>query len=259
MVLTSFRPSFVPVVGYREGVGPDTGDRPEPKDWEDDFYQGPTRSFVGGGLPFPVRTRITAPEEYTMNGVGELVSEETADGLRTVVWEAEEPVQFFNVVGGRWDVTQGDGVAVFHHPKHTYNVDVIVSTLEAALTHYSEWFHPYPYGPLKLSEFPGYASYAQGFASNIPFTENIGFLTENDPRANAAFFVTAHDSAHQWWGNILSPGRAPVATSSPRAWPTSRRSCSSRPSWASGTASSSASASRRATATTAGRTPSARW
>src|SRR5206468_741798 len=88
-------------------------------------------------------------------------------------------------------------------------IDDIAQTLEAARRYYSEWFYPYPWRELKLSEFPNLASYAQGFPTNITFSEGIGFLTRNAPRADAAFLVTAHETAHQWWGNLVTPGKGP--------------------------------------------------
>ena len=83
------------------------------------------------------------------------------------------------------------------------------AALGAARTHYSEWFYPFPWELLKLSEFPAFAGYAQGFPTNITFSEGIGFLTKSDPRSHAAFAVVAHEAAHQWWANILTPGRGP--------------------------------------------------
>ena len=42
-----------------------------------------------------------------------------------------------------------------------------------------QWFHPYPWKELKVSaSSPALAGYAQGFATNITFSEAIGFLTE---------------------------------------------------------------------------------
>jgi aminopeptidase N len=81
--------------------------------------------------------------------------------------------------------------------------------LDAARKYYSEWFGEFPWKELKLSEFPDLATYAQGFPTNITFSEGIGFLTKSDPKTNLAFLVTAHESAHQWWGNMLQPGRGP--------------------------------------------------
>ncbi len=75
-----------------------------------------------------------------------------------------------------------------------------------------QWFFPYPWKELKLSEFPNLATYAQGFPTNIPFSEGVRFLTANTPEIHFAFEITAHEAAHQWWGNILAPGKGPGGT-----------------------------------------------
>ena len=33
--------------------------------------------------------------------------------------------------------------------------------------------------------------------------------TQSTPEIHAAFEITAHEAAHQWWGNILVPGKGP--------------------------------------------------
>ncbi len=202
-------PSFMPLPGFIESIGVDDENEYEPREYEDDFWESELTPALGNPTPFSTRATITAPAEYTVNSVGELVSESESNGQRTVVWQSDYPVKIFNIVAGRWDVARGDGVAVFYHPEHHYNVDEMVAGLEAAREHYSEWFYPYPWKELKLSEFPGLASYAQGFPTNITFSEDIGFLTDSDPKTNLAFMVTAHEAAHQWWGNLVTPGEGP--------------------------------------------------
>ena len=113
------------------------------------------------------------------------------DGRRTAVWESDHPVNFFNVVGGRWAVQRGEGTAVYYHPGHRYNVAEMLEALDAARRYYSRWFYPYPCRELKLSEFPTLATYAQGFPTNITFCEGIGFLTHSTPEIHAAFVITA--------------------------------------------------------------------
>ena len=207
VVLNGFDPTFAPVPGYDPDIGSPYFERPEV---EDDFYEGETEPLIGwAGMPFTVRTRITIPEEYMANGVGQLVSDEVEDGRRTVVWETDHPVRMFNVIAGRYDVIEGDGTAIYHHPGHDYNVEEMSATLDAARRYYSEWFHPFPWSVLKLSEMPAFSGGAQGFPTNITFSEGMGFLTQRDPRSHLGFMVVAHEAAHQWWGNLLGPGRGP--------------------------------------------------
>jgi hypothetical protein len=98
---------------------------------------------------------------------------------------------------------------LYYYDGHPYNVNEMSEALDAARRYYGEWFGEFPWKELKVSEFPALATYAQGFPTNITFSEGIGFLTKSDPKTNLAFLVTAHESAHQWWGNMLQPGRGP--------------------------------------------------
>ena len=202
--------SFVPWPGYASAIGVDEDNRPRPRDYPDDFHEGITEARSGwGAVPFHVRTRITTPEEYTANGVGRLVSDEVSGDRRTVVWETDHPVGSFNVVAGRYAVKEGNGTAIYYHPGHHHNIDEMSAALDAARRYFSEWFHPYPWSVLKLSEFPDYKDYAESFETNIVFSEGIGFLARRTPGTDAAFQIVAHEAAHQWWGNMLKPGEGP--------------------------------------------------
>jgi ABC-type Na+ efflux pump permease subunit len=209
VVLTSFSPSFVPLVGFEEERGVDADNRIDPRDYPPDFYEGITPPALGSGARFHVRTRITGPEDYAYHAVGRMTDESVTDGQRTVTFETDHPVNFFNVVAGQWTVHEGEHSEIHHLPAHTYNIEEMGRALDAARTYYSAWFYPYPWQDLRLNEFPGLAGYAQGFPTNITFSESIGFLTRSTPEAQAAFLVTAHEAAHQWWGNLLMPGKGP--------------------------------------------------
>jgi ABC-2 type transport system permease protein len=210
VVMTSFEPSFAPVVGYVKEIGIKKNENDyEPRVYPDDFYVGKTDIAFGAGHAFTTRIAITAPADYTFNSVGTLVNEKVANGERTAVWQSDYPMRFFNVVGGRWSVRRGHGTAIFYYPGHAYNIDEMIGALDAARRWYSAWFRPFPWRELKLSEFPALANYAQGFPTDITFSEGIGFLTKSDVKSDAVFVVTAHESAHQWWGNLLTPGEGP--------------------------------------------------
>jgi ABC-2 type transport system permease protein len=209
VVLTGFTPSFMPVVGFMEDVGETKENKTEPKRYPRDYWKGITRAGYGATAWFPARVVLTAPERYTLNSVGIRTSDTVKDGWRTDVWETDYPVKLLNVVCGKWKVKQGRGTTIFYYSGHPFNTDEMSTTLDAARRWYSEWFLPYPWRELKLSEFPGLAGYAQGFGTDITFSENIGFLTRNDSKTDATFLVTAHEAAHQWWGNILTPANGP--------------------------------------------------
>jgi hypothetical protein len=209
-VLTSFRPTFAPVLGFVEDLGVDPEEnRYEPRVYPEDWYRGIVPAGWGLARPFTTRIRLDAPEEYRLNSIGQLADESVRDGRRHVLWTSDHPVNFFNVIAGKWAERRGSGTVVYHHPAHRFNLDEMSRALDGARRYYSEWFYPYPWQELKLSQFANLATYAQGFATNITFSENIGFLTLSDWRSRTAFTVTAHEAAHQWWGNLLVPGEGP--------------------------------------------------
>jgi len=210
VVMTSFSPRWFPTVGYLEEIGRKEGKNDyEPRQYPEDFYDGITEPAFGSELPTTTRIRITTPAEFTANSVGEKISDSTSNGRRTVVWQSDHPVMAFNVVAGHWQVKRGNGTALYYYDGHPYNVKEMSEALDAARKYYGEWFGAFPWKELKISEFPALATYAQGFPTNITFSEGIGFLTKSDPKTNLAFLVTAHESAHQWWGNMLQPGKGP--------------------------------------------------
>jgi ABC-2 type transport system permease protein len=212
VVLTGFSgPSFAPQLGYLKDVGiEEKKNRADGRVYPAGFHQG----YTPTDLPmadqwFTTRMRITGPAHFRFNATGVLVDEKVANGRRTTVWKSDRPVRIFNVVGGRWKVKEGGGAAVYYDPRHAYNVEEMHEALVGARRWYSKWFAPYPWRDLRLSEFPALATYAQAPATNITFSESIGFLTRSQPQSKAAFWVASHEAAHQWWGNLVTPGRGP--------------------------------------------------
>jgi hypothetical protein len=209
VVLTSLKGSIVPLLGYVEQVGVDEENKHDGKEYRDDYYKGQTDSMLGARMPYTTKITVSGPEDFTLNSVGTKTKDTVNGGRRTVVWESEKPVKLFNVIAGRYQVERGQGTAVYFSSAHPYNVAEIRESLDAARRHFSEWFFPFPWSELKLTEFANLASYAQGFPTNITFSEGIGFLTKSDAQNHAAFEITTHEAAHQWWGNILTPGKGP--------------------------------------------------
>lgn len=211
VVLTGRNPDFVPVLGMVAGRDVDEENLAEPVMRPPGFHEGITPGDIDRSS-FTHRLEIRAPSRLTVNSTGALTAKRD-DGERTTwIWEADYPLRVFNIIAGEWQVARGEeGTAVFYDARHPFNVDVMVEALDGARRYFSEWFHPYPWRELRLSEFPALANYARGNATNIFFSEGTGFLTAPDPRVDQAFTIAAHEAAHSWWGHIVSHGDAPGA------------------------------------------------
>ena len=96
----------------------------------------PTRS-LGTERRSRRKITVTGPADFTINSVGTKTSDTVKDGRRTVVWESDHPVSFFNVIAGRWEVERGEGTAVYYHPGHPYNIAEMREGLDAARRYYS--------------------------------------------------------------------------------------------------------------------------
>lgn len=110
------------------------------------------------------------------------------------------------------DVWQGaDGkkvnIEIIHHPPHTYNLDRFVKSVKASLEYFSKNFSPYQFRQMRILEFPRYTNFAQSFPNTVPYAESFGWVADfSDPEdTDYAFYVTAHEVAHQWWGHQVMP------------------------------------------------------
>lgn len=208
VLVTARNPDFVPVVGFNPGIGVDDENRFEPKRQPPDFWRRQLDAELDRSA-FTSRVRITAPAEYTVNSTGVLAGVSEQGGRRTWLWESDYPLRVWNVAAGRWAVRRGHGTAVYYHPGHPWNVASMLEALDGARRWYAEWFGPYPWRDLRLNEFAALSDYARGNATNIFFSEAVGFLAQPGGVPDPAFAITAHEAAHQWWGHILAAGDGP--------------------------------------------------
>ena len=212
--LDSFGPVFLPVPGY---VEPEThnedrfDERATPEEMAR-MYEGNRRALLGGFGAYDVQLAVSVPEDMTALSAGVLVGEELDGDRRIFRYETDHPVYFFPIMAGRYETVHQGECVVYHSHLHPHNVENIAEALDQARRFYSRVYSPYPYQELRIVEFPGLAGFAMGHPTLIPFSESIGFLTKgSDGVSNVNFMVTAHEVAHQWWGNIVTPARAPGA------------------------------------------------
>lgn len=125
---------------------------------------------------------------------------------------------FFNIISAKYDVEKSNWTApsgksvaieVYHSPKHKRNLSHFIEGTKVALEYCSKNFYEYPNSVIRIVEFPAYATFAQSFATTIPYSEDFGFVANFDKAEdfNYAFRVTAHEVAHQWWGHLVTPSK----------------------------------------------------
>ena len=125
---------------------------------------------------------------------------------------------FFSMCSAKYDIARdvwkgpdGKTVAleIYHHPTHNRNLDRFIASMKASLSYYTKNYAPYPYPVLRILEFPRYAAFAQSFPTTVPYSEEFGWVGDfHDPnKTDYAYYVTAHEIAHQWWGHQIMPSR----------------------------------------------------
>jgi ABC-type transport system involved in multi-copper enzyme maturation permease subunit len=99
----------------------------------------------------------------------------------------------------------GVDLAVYHHPGHAWNADRMLDALAAALDYYQASFGPYPFDHARIVEFPGYLDFAQAFPGTIPYSEDVGFVSDYHAPETMDYvtYLTAHELAHQYWSHQL--------------------------------------------------------
>jgi Peptidase family M1 domain len=93
-------------------------------------------------------------------------------------------------------------------PSPARNAQEVADKAAKAIASFSEWFGPYPYGSLALTQMPGDLS--QGWPGLV-FLSSFAFLSPQeqtdlhlDPVIRVLDSqVLVHETAHQWWGDLV--------------------------------------------------------
>ncbi len=115
-------------------------------------------------------------------------------------------------LSGRYTVKsvpyKGVNVEVYYDAAHPYDVDKMIASAEAGLDYDGAAYSPYQFAQYRIIEFPRYRTFAESFPNTIPFSEGIGFIGRvgSSKDIDEAYFVTAHELGHQWWGHQLVGG-----------------------------------------------------
>lgn len=184
-------------------------DLPAPKKLEDISATSKV-SFANGWVKrFDITLSTVA--DQTPIAPGNKIYDVTRDGRRTARFVTTAPARLrFSVQSARYTEKHrkhgGVDLAVYYHPRHHWNVDRMLDTMEASLDYYQANFGPYQNDHFRVVEFPGYREYAEAFAGTIAFSESVGFTAEHNDKDPFDYVagITAHEFAHQWWPDQMT-------------------------------------------------------
>jgi ABC-2 type transport system permease protein len=165
-------------------------------------------------------TVSTSPDQIGI-APGYLQKEWVQDGRRYFQYKMDAPIlNLYSIQSGEYSVRRDKwndvNLEVYYHPGHEFDIDTMMQSMKETLTYCSANFSPFQFHQLRIIEFPGYGTFAESFANTIPFSESIGFITkisDKEDAVNLPFYVTAHETGHQWWGHQVMSAYVQGATS----------------------------------------------
>ena len=143
------------------------------------------------------------PKRYRVASGGTLVDERLDGDTRLMRWVTADPVRSMSFHYGEFDVTEvaRDGlpaVSVYANDNHLGfspgNREKTIDDLLGAIEFYGEYFGPYPYDSLLVTETQ--TQYGQAF----PGLVLLSYQAFGELHTGEAELFRAHEVAHQWWG-----------------------------------------------------------
>ena len=170
------------------------------------------RQDLGGAQRVAFEAVVGTDEGQVAVAPGALRRTWTQGGRRYFHYATDAPIRndyallsaAYAVHEARWNSVS---IQIFHHPGHASNLDRMVRSVQASLTSYTRQFGPYSHGQIRLVEHPGDGNSLHSSPVNILYEEGFSlFNPQDDPRGlDFPFAVVAHEVAHQWWGNQVTP------------------------------------------------------
>ncbi len=217
---TFFKNSMLPTMGYnRDYEIEDASQRaeyllPERMNKANQDHVHELRNARTGSDSDGINLDITIGTERNQTAItsGDLISKWTDNKRNYYHYKTNQPViNFYPIVSAKYQTLNEkyqpagnrDSVEleIYYHKGHEYNLNRMMKGMQASLDYYSTHFSPFQYNQLRIVEFPRYRKFAQSLPGTIPFSEALGFILDiQEDDVDMAFYITAHEVAHQWWG-----------------------------------------------------------
>ena len=170
---------------------------------KDALHWMPRHPHSRGTLGSRMRLTYRVPERFRVASGSTLVDERVVDDTRIMRWVSATPVGSMSFNLGRFNVTEVERDAP---PRITVysdrtrqgfapgNLAKTVEDLTGALQTYTEYFGPYLFDSLLVTETPTYNGLA------FPGLVLLSFQAFGELHTGEAELFRAHEVAHQWWG-----------------------------------------------------------
>jgi ABC-2 type transport system permease protein len=185
---------------------------------DDDPNEARRWSALGiGGRRVGFAGVISTDADQTALLPGSLQREWSVGQRRYFEYRADAPITLmFFVLSGRYAVQRaqhGDvTLEVYYHPEHAFNVDRLLQGMRESLDYMSASFGPYPYRHLRIVDAPDQLAAAISTPGTLIFASPMGLasrLPQDRPGVvDFPLYITAHETAHQWWAHQVNPARA---------------------------------------------------
>jgi hypothetical protein len=159
-----------------------------------------------------LETTISTETNQKAVTVGELQKEWVAGNKRYFTYKTTQPINFmFALSSAKYAVKKekyGEiDLSIYYQPGQEYNLKSIFEGVRDALDYGNKNFASYPLKKFTIAEIPQYKGAATAYPGLVFSAERINFLGNysQSNTINQSYAIAAHETAHQWWANILAP------------------------------------------------------
>lgn len=157
-------------------------------------------------------TTISTTVDQQVITVGDLQKIWRANNRQYFKYKTAAPINFmFALSSAKYAVKnekhKGINVRVYYQPGQEYNLKSIFEGVKDALNYGNKNFANYPLKQFAIAEIPQYRGAATAYPGIVFSAERISFLgnySQNNS-INQSYAIAAHETAHQWWANIMAP------------------------------------------------------